>query len=152
MSVSATIDGNASVDELVADLAELGDVRIMRDRAVVALVGERLLKTPGVPGKALAALSDINVEMISLGANEINLSLVVERGQAAEAQRQRHQPLQPAAPVKRFARPPQRAAPLPGADQERYQRTECRCHHDATRIHAQLVEAEQAADEARHWE
>ncbi len=90
VSVSATIDGNASVDELVADLAELGDVRIMRDRAVVALVGERLLKTPGVPGKALAALSDINVEMISLGANEINLSLVVERGQAAEAQRRLH--------------------------------------------------------------
>jgi aspartate kinase len=62
----------------------------MRDRAVVALVGERLLKTPGVPGRALSALSEINVEMISLGANEINLSLVVEQGQAAEAQRRLH--------------------------------------------------------------
>ncbi len=90
VSVSATVDGNDGVDELAADLAELGDVRIMRDRAVVALVGERLLKTPGVPAKALGALSDINVEMISLGANEINLSLVVERGQAAEAQRRLH--------------------------------------------------------------
>jgi aspartate kinase len=90
VSVSATVDGNADVVELAADLAELGEVRIMRDRAVVALVGERLIKTPGVPGKALGALSDINVEMISLGANEINLSLVVERGQAAEAQRRLH--------------------------------------------------------------
>ncbi len=90
VSVSATVDGTAGVDELAADLAELGDVRIMRDRAVVALVGERLLKTPGVPGKALGALCDINVEMISLGANEINLSLVVERSQAAEAQRRLH--------------------------------------------------------------
>jgi aspartate kinase len=90
VSVSATVDGNAVVDELAADLAELGEVRIMRDRAVVALVGERLLKTPGIPGRALGALSDIRVEMISLGANEINLSLVVERGQAAEAQRRLH--------------------------------------------------------------
>lgn len=94
VSVSATVDGAAdgaaAVDELVSDLAEFGEVRVERDRAVVALVGERLLKTPGVPGKALAALADINVEMISLGSNEINLSLVVERGQAAEAQRRLH--------------------------------------------------------------
>jgi aspartate kinase len=90
VSVSATVDGKAGVEELARDLAELGEVRIMRDRAVVALVGERLLKTPGVPGRALAALNDINVEMISLGANEINLSLVVELGQAAEAQRRLH--------------------------------------------------------------
>ena len=90
VSVSATVDGKAGVDELVADLEELGEVRIERERAVVALVGERLLKTPGVPGRALGALRDINVEMISLGANEINLSLVVERGQAAEAQRRLH--------------------------------------------------------------
>jgi aspartate kinase len=90
VSVSVTVDGKAAVDELAADLAELGEVRIERDRAVVALVGERLLQTPGVPGRALAALSDIRVEMISLGANEINLSLVVERGQAAEAQRRLH--------------------------------------------------------------
>ena len=90
VSVSATVDGTAAVDELAADLAELGEVRIERGRAVVALVGERLLKTPGVPARALGALSDINVEMISLGANEINLSLVVERSQAAEAQRRLH--------------------------------------------------------------
>jgi aspartate kinase len=90
VSVSATVDGSEAVDELAADLSELGEVKIERDRAVVALVGDRLLKTPGVPGKALGALSDINVEMISLGSNEINLSLVVERSQAAEAQRRLH--------------------------------------------------------------
>jgi aspartate kinase len=90
ISVSITMDGKAAIDELAADLAELGEVKIQRDRAVVAIVGERLLKTPGVPGKALGALSEINVEMISLGSNEINLSLVVERSQAAEAQRRLH--------------------------------------------------------------
>jgi aspartate kinase len=90
VSVSATVDGSAAVDELAADLAELGEVKVQRDRAVVALVGERLLKTPGVPGRALGALSEIYVEMISLGANEINLSLVVGREHAAEAQRALH--------------------------------------------------------------
>jgi aspartate kinase len=88
--VSVTVDGKADVVELAKDLAELGEVRIERDRAVVALVGERLRGTPGIPGRALSSLADINVEMISLGANEINLSIVVERGQAAEAQRRLH--------------------------------------------------------------
>lgn len=90
VSVSATIEAQAPVEELVADLAAFGEVRVERDRAVVALVGERLLKTPGVAGKAFSALGDINIEMISLGANEINLSLVVPKADASEAQRRLH--------------------------------------------------------------
>jgi aspartate kinase len=90
VSVSVTVDGKAEVDELVKELRELGEVSVDKDRAVVALVGSSLLKTPGVPGRALAALSEIDVEMISLGANEINLSLVVGKGKAAEAQRRLH--------------------------------------------------------------
>jgi len=90
VSVSATIDGAASIDDLVADLKGLGEVIVERDRAIVALVGERLLKTPGVAGTAFAAIGDLGIKMISLGANEINLSLVVERSNAPEALRRLH--------------------------------------------------------------
>jgi aspartate kinase len=90
VSVSVTIDGKAATSELERELSELGEVRVQRDRAIVALVGERLLKTPGIAGKALTALGDIGVEMISLGASEINLSLVVARGRAADAQKRLH--------------------------------------------------------------
>jgi aspartate kinase len=90
VSVSVTVDGKLETAELVKELGELGDVSVDRDRAIVALVGSNLLKTPGVPGKALAALAETNVEMISLGANEINLSLVVCKDKAAEAQKRLH--------------------------------------------------------------
>jgi aspartate kinase len=90
VSVSATVDGGAATDELVSELKGLGEVVVEKDRSVVALVGERLLKTPGVAGKAFAALGDLGVQMISLGANEINLSLVVERASAPEALRRLH--------------------------------------------------------------
>jgi len=90
VSVSVTVDGKLEIGELVKELREHGEVVVDKDRAVVALVGSSLLKTPGVPGKALAALEAINVEMISLGANEINLSLVVAKDKAAEAQRLLH--------------------------------------------------------------
>jgi len=91
VSVSVTVDeGSAELDALVAELGSFADVRVEKDRAIVALVGEELRRTPGVTGTAFGALRDINVEMISLGSNEINLSLVVARGDAAEAQRRLH--------------------------------------------------------------
>ena len=57
---------------------------------LVAVVGERLKRTPGLSARIFAALRDINVEMISMGANEINLSLVVRREEADEALRRLH--------------------------------------------------------------
>jgi len=59
----------------------------------VALVGERLKHTPGLAARVFGALSSINVEMISMGSNEINLSLVVERKDEAAAVRLLHKAL-----------------------------------------------------------
>jgi aspartate kinase len=64
------------------DLATFATVGVTPDRAIVAVVGERLKSTPGITGQAFGALRDINVEMISMGANEINLSLVVRAAEA----------------------------------------------------------------------
>jgi aspartate kinase len=88
--VSVTVDEGAPIDELVRDLSSFAEVSVERGRAVVAIVGERLRQTPGVAGTALNALRDIRIDMISLGANEINLSLVVPAGEAADALRSLH--------------------------------------------------------------
>jgi aspartate kinase len=72
------------------DLAAFATVGISRDRAIVAIVGERLKHTPGITGMAFGALRDINVEMISMGANEINLSLLVKAEEAPGALRRLH--------------------------------------------------------------
>lgn len=94
VSVSVTVDeGAGPIGPLVAELGDFAEVRVERDRAIVALVGEELRRTAGVTGRAFGALRDINVEMISLGSNEINLSLVVAMRDAAEAQRRLHEAL-----------------------------------------------------------
>jgi aspartate kinase len=90
VSISVTVGSGAPADEIAGELAHMGEVRVERDRAVVALVGEQLRRTPGVAGRAFGALCDINVEMISLGANEINLSLVVKRDKEVEVLRRLH--------------------------------------------------------------
>ncbi len=85
VSVSLTVEADAPLGALLAELAEFATTSVAADRAIVAVVGERLKQTPGITGRCFGALRDINVEMISMGANEINLSIVVREEDAAPA-------------------------------------------------------------------
>ena len=93
VSVSLTVEASAPVEAIQKELSAFARVSIAPDRALVALVGERLKHTPGLAARVFGALSAINVEMISMGSNEINLSLVVERREEAAAVRLLHQAL-----------------------------------------------------------
>jgi len=93
VSVSMTVDASESLEGLIADLEEFSSVAVAEGRAIVALVGEHLKQTPGLAATVFGAVSDINVEMISMGANEINLSLVVEAGRVPEVIARLHEAL-----------------------------------------------------------
>jgi aspartate kinase len=84
VSVSMTVDAGADLEHLVEELEEFSSVKVSRQRAIVAVVGEHLKTTPGLASTVFGAIEDVNVEMISMGANEINLSLVVEAGRVPE--------------------------------------------------------------------
>ena len=93
VSVSLTVEANAPIEAIRKELGAFAHVSVASDRALVALVGERLKHTPGLAARVFGALSSINVEMISMGSNEINLSLVVERKDEAMAVRLLHKAL-----------------------------------------------------------
>ncbi|MDI6803076.1 MAG: lysine-sensitive aspartokinase 3 [Bacteroidota bacterium] len=80
VSVSLTIDNDKDLDQIRKDLEDIGEIRIERKKGIVCIVGEGMKKTPGIAAKAFNALAkaDINIEMISEGASEINLTLVVD--------------------------------------------------------------------------
>jgi aspartate kinase len=90
VSVSLTVEADAPLEALLEDLATFATVGMAENRTIVAVVGERLKLTPGVTGRCFGALQDINVEMISMGANEINLSIVVKSEDAKPALRNLH--------------------------------------------------------------
>ncbi len=90
VSVSLTVEADAPLKALQKELSTFATASVAEHRAIVAVVGERLKRTPGISARAFAALQGINVEMISMGANEINLSLVVRAEEAAEAIRRLH--------------------------------------------------------------
>lgn len=93
VSVSLTVEATAPIEAIKRELGAFAHVSVATDRALVALVGERLKHTPGLAARVFGALSSINVEMISMGSNEINLSLVVERRDEAAAVRLLHKAL-----------------------------------------------------------
>jgi aspartate kinase len=78
VSVSVTVDSNESIAAIAADLAKLADVKYAGRKAIVCLVGENIRNTPGIAARTFAAVEDVNIEMISQGASEINISFVID--------------------------------------------------------------------------
>lgn len=93
VSVSLTVEATAPVEAIKKELSAFAHVSVASERALVALVGERLKHTPGLAARVFGAIASINVEMISMGSNEINLSLVVEGKDEAAAVRLLHKAL-----------------------------------------------------------
>ncbi|MEZ5962871.1 MAG: aspartate kinase [Planctomycetota bacterium] len=93
VSVSLTIEADAPLHDLVREIEAFATVAVAPERAIVALVGERLKHTPGLAARAFGALADIDVEMLSMGANEINLSFVVPQAAMPTALRLLHREL-----------------------------------------------------------
>ena len=90
VNVSLTIDDPACLEALCRDLGQLGQVRVFEQRAIVAVVGIGLRGTKGLAARIFSAIRSINVEVISQGASEINVTLVVEDQHGPEAVRLLH--------------------------------------------------------------
>jgi aspartate kinase len=78
VSVSVTVDDASRLEELVGELRQLGDVSIDRNRGIVALVGASLSESSNAMSRALAAIGDTRLYMLSLSATGINLTMVVD--------------------------------------------------------------------------
>jgi aspartate kinase len=85
VSVSLTIDDSEHLPEIKSELARLGEVRILRGMAIVALVGRGFFRYAGLASRIFDALSDVNVVMISFAASDVNISVVVEEQDAERA-------------------------------------------------------------------
>ena len=90
VSVSLSVDSNASLPEIAADLRALADVTYEGKKALVCLVGEDIRGQNGIAAQVFSAIKHINVRMISQGASEINMSFMIEEDDADEAVRSLH--------------------------------------------------------------
>lgn len=90
VSVSLTVDSNAALPAISADLSKLADVKYEGKKALICLVGEDIRGKNGMAAQVFAAVRHVNVRMISQGASEINMSFMIEEDDADEAVRSLH--------------------------------------------------------------
>ncbi|MBN2066840.1 MAG: aspartate kinase [Candidatus Diapherotrites archaeon] len=71
----------------------LENVEFNRDVALLGLVGEGLKRTPGIAGRVFSCLGKhgINVEMISMGSSEINMSFLIKEKDLEKAVKVLHE-------------------------------------------------------------
>ncbi|KAK9464926.1 Aspartate/glutamate/uridylate kinase [Lipomyces arxii] len=81
--------------EAVDELKKLGSVDVIRDMTIVSLVGKQMKQLVGIAGKMFSTLASagINIEMISQGASEINISCVIQEKDSLKALNVLHQHL-----------------------------------------------------------
>ncbi len=90
ISVSVTVDDPSHLDTLTVDLSHLGDVSVERNRGIVAVVGAGLTEHSETMSRALAALGDARIHMLSLSASGINLTLLVDGDRVAPVMQALH--------------------------------------------------------------
>ncbi len=84
VSVSLTIDNTRSLAAIRTELEAFAEVSIEENLAIVCMVGENIRRCDNVSARAFAALDGIRPRMVSQGASQLNLSMVVA---AADLQR-----------------------------------------------------------------
>ncbi len=77
VSVSLTIDTAGALSKILAELETFSDVTVEHDLAIVCLVGENIRRSEDVAARVFGALKGVNPRMVSQGASQLNISLVV---------------------------------------------------------------------------
>ncbi len=90
VSISVTIDNVTNLGHILRELKEFATVSVSDKKAIVCVVGEHLKNSPGIAAKILNVITDINLNMISQGASEINISFVIDEEHVDEVVRRLH--------------------------------------------------------------
>ncbi|TDZ22461.1 Aspartate kinase FUB3 [Colletotrichum orbiculare MAFF 240422] len=87
MAIHAGNSEGSSFDKARKELEECGDVSVLHDMAILSLVGAEMKNMIGIAGRMFSTLGEhnVNLEMISQGASEINISCVIEARDATRA-------------------------------------------------------------------
>ena len=85
VGVSLTIDNERNIDAILDDLRKFGTVTIDRDMVIICVVGDLEWQNRGFEAKALDALREIPIRMISYGGSNYNISFLVRKEDKTKA-------------------------------------------------------------------
>ena len=85
VSVSLTVDSTHSLRAIRAEIEAFADVSVEEEHAIVCLVGDNIRHCPQVAARVFTALNGIKTRMVSQGASQLNISLVVSASDLTRA-------------------------------------------------------------------
>lgn len=85
-----TIDNSENLEIIINELKTFSEVTYSKDNAIVSVIGEGIKKTSGIAARFFGVLSDINISMVSVGASEVNLSIVLNQEDLEESVKKLH--------------------------------------------------------------
>ena len=77
VGVSMSIDNTKHLNEIVDDLKKYGTVTVDQDMCIVCVVGDLEWENVGFESKALEAMKEVPVRMISYGGSNYNISFLI---------------------------------------------------------------------------
>ena len=85
VGVSVSIDNTKHLNEILNDLKKYGTVTVDHDMCIICVVGDLEWENVGFEAKALDAMRDIPVRMISFGGSNYNISFLIRESDKKEA-------------------------------------------------------------------
>ena len=85
VGVSVTIDNERNLSHILDDLKKFGTVTVDKDMVIICVVGDLEWQNRGFEAKALDALKEIPVRMISYGGSNYNISFLVRKEDKVKA-------------------------------------------------------------------
>ena len=87
VNISMSLESTNELSEILKDMSAFSQVSVEKDLAILSLVGQGMKHKHGIAGKMFTELAkaNINIEMISQGASEINISCVIRDQEANRA-------------------------------------------------------------------
>lgn len=90
VSVSVSVDRREDAQQVIEDLERLGTVNVQSNVGILCLVGPKAWTEGRELARVFGALDEMTIHLVSLGASETNLSLVMNETDLAEALRRVH--------------------------------------------------------------
>ena len=87
VGVSLTIDDDSHLQDIIKELQELGTVTVDPDMVIICVVGDLEWQNKGFEARALDALRNIPVRMISYGGSNYNISFLIDKNNKTKALR-----------------------------------------------------------------
>lgn len=79
VNISLTIDDNSNLDKIIGALGKFSSTDVNTECAIISAIGEGIRDTAGMAARFFGVLRGVNIRMVSIGASDVNIGIVIDR-------------------------------------------------------------------------